>query len=137
MTQNYYVDKLLPGHIEKVHELRLKYGQGILMEDGDPSHGKKSGPAGQANQLREANWVETLQHPAQSHDLNPKEGIWNMHKARVHRRRRRNKAELLQVIWEEWEAITMYEVRARIAEMPARCRQLVETGGKRIKSKLW
>ncbi|KAF6238785.1 hypothetical protein HO173_003292 [Letharia columbiana] len=116
MTQNYYVDKLLPGHIEKVHHLRTQFGRGILMEDGDGSHGKKSGPVGRANQLREANWIETLEHPAQSHDLNPKEGIWNMHKARVHRRRRRNNlTELIQVIFEEFKEIIMYEVRARIA----------------------
>ena len=43
---------------------------------------------------------------------------------------------LVQVIFEEFEEITTYEVRARIAEMPWRYRQLVETGGKRIKSSL-
>ena len=37
----------------------------------------------------------------------------------------------------KFEGISMYEVRARIAEMPWRCRQLVETGGRRIKSDLW
>ena len=107
------------------------------MEDGDPSHGKKSGPVGRANQLRDENWIETLQHPAQSHDLNPKEGVWNVLKARVHRRQRRNKAELIKVIMEEFEGIEMEEVRSRIREMPWRCRMLVEIGGKRIKSALW
>ena len=48
-----------------------------------------------------------------------------------------NPAENLRVIHEEFEGISMYEVRARIAEMPWRCRQLVETGGRRIKSDLW
>ena len=42
-----------------------------------------------------------------------------------------------QVCQEEWQAITMNQVRARIAEMPKRCRMLVETGGKVIKSSLW
>ena len=38
---------------------------------------------------------------------------------------------------EEWEAITMEEIRARIAQMPDRCRQVVETDGKAIKSWRW
>ena len=142
MTQNYYVEVLLLEHIQHVHELRMRApgwsdGRGILMEDGDPSHGKKSKPSGRVNQLRDENWIESLVHPAQSHDLNPKEGIWNVLKARVHRRRRRNKEELIKVIYEEFDKIDMSEIRSRIAEMPWRCQMLVETGGKRIKSTLW
>ena len=45
--------------------------------------------------------------------------------------------ELKQVIWEEWDKITLDEIRKRIAEMPARCKKLVATGGERIRSELW
>ena len=45
--------------------------------------------------------------------------------------------ELKQVIQEEWHKIDISEIRARIAEMPERCRLLVKTGGKPIKSDLW
>ena len=56
---------------------------------------------------------------------------------RFTRLQRRTKAELLRVIHEEFKGISMYEVRARIAEIPWRYCQLVETGGRRIKSDLW
>jgi hypothetical protein len=38
---------------------------------------------------------------------------------------------------EEWDKITLDEIRKRIAEMPARCEKLVATGGERIRSKVW
>ena len=137
MTQAYYVEKLLPYHIAATQQLRLQYTRGILQEDNDPSHGTRSGPKGAANRIREANWIETLKHPAQSPDLNPAEGIWNILKQRIRRRQYRNLEELTRVIWEEWEKISMDEIRARIKEMPRRCNQLVQTGGKAIKSELW
>lgn len=137
MTQAYYTEKLLPGYIRTVHEHRINYGRGILQEDNDPSHGTRSAK-NLAQELKARNWIEVLVHPAQSPDLNPSEGCWNILKQRVRRRRGwRNKAELKQVLLEEWDRITMEEIRARIAEMPSRCKQLVATGGKGIKSSLW
>jgi hypothetical protein len=38
---------------------------------------------------------------------------------------------------EEWDKITLDEIRKRTAEMPARCEKLVATGGERIRSKVW
>jgi hypothetical protein len=37
----------------------------------------------------------------------------------------------------EWDKITMKEIRARIDEMPDRCKKLIETGGIAIKSARW
>ena len=45
--------------------------------------------------------------------------------------------ELKAILQEEWAKITMDEVRARISEMPERCKSLYKTGGKPIKSALW
>jgi hypothetical protein len=45
--------------------------------------------------------------------------------------------ELKQVILEEWDKITLDDIRARIAEMPMRYKMLVANGGERIKSRLW
>jgi len=41
------------------------------------------------------------------------------------------------VILEEWDKITLIDIRARIAEMPIRCKKLVANSRERIKSKLW
>jgi hypothetical protein len=134
MTQKYYTERLLPVYIQKIRE----DSRNILQEDNDSSHGTRS-KNNVAQLYKEVNSIKTLRHPAQSPDLNPIEGIWNILKMRVRKRYSdwRTMEELKQVILEEWDKITMDEIRARIAEMPARCRKLVSNGGERIKSKLW
>jgi hypothetical protein len=41
------------------------------------------------------------------------------------------------MLQEEWDRVTMEEIRARIREMPGRCKSLAKTGGLPIKSDLW
>ena len=137
MTQAYYTDRLLPGYIAALHGARRHddLSPWLLQEDNDGSHGHKK--LGLAEASRRKNWIPILEHPAQSPDLNPMEGCWNILKQRVRRRRWNNLEELKQVIQEEWHKIDIFEIRARIAEMPERCRLLVKTGGKPIKSALW
>ena len=142
MTQIYYTEKILPGLIAEIQRLRLilpEYGGDmILQEDNDPSHGHRSGLEGAANKLREANWITTLKHPAQSPDLSPIEGLWAILKQRMRRRKRPQTIEELKAaLREEWAAITMDEVRRRIAEMPARCREVARNGGRAVRSNLW
>ena len=145
MTMEYYTQHQLPDYCERVNWLRLRYGRGILQEDGDSSHGKirskedvAAGVENIATQLKNDNWIETLEHPAQSPDLNPIEAIWNLLNERVHQRDWRDQYELRTVIEEEWKRITLEEIRARIAEMPWRCRMLREGNHtKLINSKLW
>ena len=45
--------------------------------------------------------------------------------------------EVKEAIQEEWDKITLEEIRARIRDMPRRCDLLVKTGGKAIKSAMW
>ena len=145
MTMEYYTKHQLPDYCERVNWLRIMYGRGIPQEDGDSSHGKirskedeAAGVENIATQLKNDNWIETLEHPAQSPDLNPIEAIWNLLNERVHQRDWRDQYELRTVIEEEWKRITLEEIRARIAEMPWRCRMLRESNStKLIKSKLW
>ena len=134
MTQKYYTERLLSIYIEKLQE----DSRNILQEDNDSSHGTRS-KNNVARKLKETNFIKTLRHPAQSPDLNPTEGIWNILKQRVRKRYGdwRTVDELKQVILEEWDKITLDEIRARIAEIPMRCKMLVANGGERIKSKLW
>lgn len=140
MTQKYYTETLLPVYSEALHRARLEWPNGelkpwLFQEDGDPSHGKKK--RGMAQVYLDSNWIPTLVHPPQSPDLNPKEGVWNILKQRVRKRSWKNIEEYKAVCQDEWEKITIEEVRARIAEMPDRCKRLVKTGGGPIKSDLW
>lgn len=58
-------------------------------------------------------------------------------KQRIRHRIWYNLEELQQALQEEYAKVTIQEIRARIAEMPARCQSIVDSGGKLYKSKLW
>jgi transposase len=87
--------------------------------------------------MKENNWITNLSHPSQSPDLNPIEGVWNILKQRVRKRTWRSLAELKQILQEEWDKITMDEIRERIYSMKWRCEELTRTGGKPIKQAKW
>ena len=82
ITMEYYTAHQLPDYCDSVNWLRIMYGRGILQEDGDSSHGIKKSKEDKeadmeniATQLKIDYWIETLNHPAQSPDLNPIEGV--------------------------------------------------------------
>jgi hypothetical protein len=138
MTQKYYVDRLLPGYVIDLKRLKEQYApeaEWLLQEDGDPSHGKRK--AGLASQLKERERVSCLYHPDQSPDLNPIEGIWNILKQRIRHRTWENLEEYKAVILDEWDKITLEEIRSRISNMPGRCKLLARTRGKAIKDAKW
>jgi transposase len=137
MTAKYYTDRVLPQlvldyqAIKRLHDYQNVWFQ----EDNDPSHGTRS-KINLPRQYKEANWIAHYTHPAQSPDLNPIEAIWNILKQRLTYRWSsidEMKAEILRI----WDSISLNEIRARIDEMPSRCKQLRETNGKAIKSMLW
>jgi hypothetical protein len=67
----------LPIYIDAVQKQQaFDSNSWYLQEDGDPSHGMRK--AGLAQALKDQNYVLNLKHPAQSPDLNPIEGIWNI-----------------------------------------------------------
>jgi transposase len=134
MTQKYYTERLLSVYIKKLQE----NSRSIFQKNNNSSHSIRS-ENNVAQKLKKRNSIETLRHPAQSPDLNPTEGIWNILKPRVRKRYGdwRTIDKLKQVILEEWDKITLDDIRARIAEMPTRCKMLVDNGGERIKSKMW
>jgi hypothetical protein len=75
MTQKYYTERSLPMYITAVQKARIVCGRdAILQEDNDPSHGTRS-ELNVAKQLKDANWLTILVHPAQLPDLNPIEAI--------------------------------------------------------------
>jgi hypothetical protein len=136
MTQKYYTERLLPIYIDAVQQQQaFDSNSWYLQEDGDPSHGMRK--AGFAQALKDQNYILNLKHPAQSPDLNPIEGIWNIIKQRLRCRVFYTDEELKVALQEEWDKITLEDIRKRIATMPERCKRLTRNGGKAIKTALW
>ena len=136
MTQKYYVENLLPLYVDAIksmHEIDDK--PWFLQEDGDPSHGMRK--AGLARKYKDDYNVQNLVHPAQSPDLNPIEGIWAIIKQRLRRRIFDSEEEMKEALQEEWDRITMEEIRHRIADMPRRCAELVRSKGGPIRGNKW
>ncbi|KUJ14011.1 uncharacterized protein LY89DRAFT_561879, partial [Mollisia scopiformis] len=67
--------------------------------------------------------------PPQSPDLNPIKGIWAIIKQRLRRRVFDSEEDMKEALQEEWDKITMQEIRDRIADMPRRCAQLKKYSG--------
>ena len=74
MTQEYYVERLLPIYCDAIRSMRSIDSKPWLLQDvGNPSHGMRK--YGLAQEYKIAAGVQNLAHPAQSLDLNPIEGI--------------------------------------------------------------
>ena len=137
MTNEYYTRIILPVYLNSIEQAKLAERRALLQEDNDPSHGTRGVKDNLAKSFKKEHNIELFKHPAQSPDLNPSEGVWNILKPRVRKREWHSMTELKRVILDEWDKITMDEIRARISEMPWRCKELIRTGGKPIKSALW
>jgi DDE superfamily endonuclease len=136
MTQKYYVDKLLPIYCDAIECMRqIDHKPWLLQEDGDPSHGMRK--AGLAQQYKEARGIRNFVHPAQSPDLNPIEGIWCIIKQRLRRRIFDSEEDMKEAIQEEWDLITLEQIRDRIANMPRRCAELLRSKGGPIRGNKW
>jgi hypothetical protein len=136
MTQKYYVDNLLPMYIQAVESMReIDDKAWRLQEDGDPSHGMRK--RGLAQELKEAHFIENLVHPAQSPDLNPIEGIWAIIKQRIARRIFDSEEDMKEGLQEEWNKITIEEIRYRISDLPRRCADLIGSHGGPVRGNKW
>ena len=136
MTQKYYVERLLPIYVDAIKSMReIDDKPWLLQEDGDPSHGMRK--RGLAQEYKEAYNIQNLYHPAQSPDCNPIEGIWAILKQRLRQRVFDSEEEMKEAIQEEWDKITLEEIRDRIADMPRRCAELQRSGGKPIRGNKW
>jgi DDE superfamily endonuclease len=137
MTQKFYKDNILLAYINHIKVLGQRLGHKIyFQEDNDPSHSTRS-LNNVCIQLKRASQLNLLCHPAQSPDLNPIEGIWNIIKQRLKGGSWHTVAEFKAVIEKEWHQVTIAQIRRRISEMPKRCIQIQRLTSTRIKSKVW
>jgi hypothetical protein len=136
MTQKYYVERLLPIYHQAIESIRyIDDKPWLLQEDRDPSHGMYK--RGLAQQYKEAYNIQNLVYPAQSPDLNPIEAIWCIIKQRLRRRYFESEEEMKTALQEEWDKITLEEIRYCIADMPRRYSLVQKYSGKPIRGNKW
>lgn len=150
MRASYYVEKILPSYcvaysslVAQSDDLRAYLPQEerynwYLVEDNDPSHGTRNSDSLPAVYRRDRG-VVILNHPANSPDLNPIEGIWNIIKERVKQQLHQINtiAELKAALQHELKQIRQEMVQERIDEMPYRCRQVFRYPSVRVKTDRW
>ena len=141
MTQVYYSQQILPQHMDYIYKQKAAGLPAILMEDGDPSHGHRS-DENMAHLARVKARIQLHDHPPQSPDLNPIEGVWLLLNERLKQIYNNEIASmdyfaLKEAIKAAWNCITLEEIRNRIRDMPYRCCELVKTGGQRVKGAKW
>ena len=133
MSQEFYAKEILPQHIQAISDLEEYYLHRFwLQEDGDPSHGNN--PC--YRMKHDADLLIHI-HPAQSPDLNPIEACWQIMKQRLRGGTWKTVEEFKAAIQQEWDRITIAQIRRRIREMPWRCKRVQELKGARIRSSLW
>ncbi len=137
MTQKFYAENVLPYHIDHIKWLESHYNRPIyFQEDNDPSHGTRS-LHNVARKAKQDSHLSIIHHPAQSPDLNPIEGIWEIMKQRLRGGNWSTVEQFKAAIEAEWRHVTINQIRKRISEMPWRCSRLIELKGLRIRSTLW
>jgi transposase len=134
----YYTHRLLPIYTEEIHQHRLRGLDCLFEQDNDPSHGTRTAE-NLAQYFLRSNWIEVFDHPPQSPDLSPIEGCWNILKQRIRKRYFdwHTVDEFRKVVLEEWDRITIKEIRARITELRIRYKAVIASNGFPYNSKLW
>jgi len=141
MTQHYYSQCVLPQHIYHIRQQKNAGYPAVLMEDGDPSHGHRSISNLPAQQRKEQ-FVQLHDHPPQSPDLNPIEGVWlllnellrQQHGQDLHKM---TYWQLRKAVEACWASITVDQIRERIKDLPRRCRYISKCNGGRVKGEKW
>lgn len=138
MTQKYYVAHILPIYAAEIQYCQERGLYCLLEQDNDNSHGTRS-VDNLCKQFLKAQHIKIFDHPPQSPDLAPIEGVWNILKQRVRMRffDWHSLEEFKQVVLEEWDNITQAEIQARITEIPNRCNAIIASDGFPFKSTLW
>ena len=93
----------------------------FLLEDGDNSHGNRGKAMNKVRRFKANHGIRSYKNPAYSPEINVIENVWRIIKQRVKKRGVFFDIEALkQALLEEWDRVTMEEIRALIRTMPTR-----------------
>ena len=121
MNSQMYVDILK----KKTQEMKNLYPEGfVFMQDNDPKH-----KANITKNYLYKNFMDVLDWPAYSPDLNPIENIWGWLKAMVSKEIPQNLDDLEKIIKKHWKSITPMMIQPYIDGMEQRFRDVLSKHG--------
>ena len=97
------------------------YEECFFQQGNAPCHTASEGVDEEDHQTRTLSW------PAQSPDLNPIENLWNVIKMDGHKPS--NKAELLEVLRQEWHKVTQWQCERLVESMPRHMKAVIVNQG--------
>ena len=97
----------------------------IFQQDNDPKHCSKH----TKDYLSDRN-INLMSWPSQSPDMNPIEHLWAILKRKIRERMPRNIPNLMEIIKEEWELISVETGKKLVDSMPKRVEELFRAKGR-------
>lgn len=96
----------------------------IFQQDNDPKH-----TANLVKDFMKSKKIRLLEWPAQSPDLNPIENLWDYVDRQIGDRKPSNAAELMSLIKQAWESISIDYLIKLVDSMPKRCKAVIDANG--------
>jgi transposase len=122
LTAQRYVEEILQPHA--IPFLEEHPAVDILQQDNARAHAARL-----TRDFLDDQDIRVMAWPPYSPDLNPIENLWDHLGRRVAAREPHNRASLIQILLEEWEAIPQDQIRTLIQSMRSRCRECVDQRG--------
>ena len=122
----HFVQKVYEGTLSGFYFMHDEPDKLIVMEDSAPVHQSKY-----SKSCRQAHSMKKLVWPTNSLDLNLMENLWKIVKDLLcHHNMPKNKQEMIQLIKQVWDEVSLHQLRPLIANM-SNCMQAVmtENGG--------
>jgi len=123
-----------PKYVRTLEESLLPFSEDLpltwtFMQDGAPCHRSIV-----AKEWLENNFIDLLDWPAYSPDLNPIENLWGILARKVYEDQRQfqNKESLTACILDTWDAIEVSTLSALVDSMRRRCVKVIQSRGKKI-----
>ena len=125
-TAKHFVQKVYEeGTLSGFYFMHDKPEELTLMEDSAPVHQSKY-----LKSWRQADSMKKLVWPANSLDPNPIENLWKIVKDLLrHHNMPKNKQEMIQLIKQVWDEVSLHQLRHLIANMPNCMQAVVSTSG--------
>ena len=124
-TAKHFVQKVYEGTLSGFYFMLDEPEELTLMKDGALVHQSKY-----SKSWRQAHSMKKLVYPANSPYLNPIKNLWKIVKDLLrHHNMPKNKQEMIQLIKQVWDEVSLHQLRCLIANMLNRMQAMISANG--------